>query len=309
MSCCVSYAIFYDRLHPLFNALKYMMENKLRDMEQVDAWNPQQLMQSPMFAPLLGWLEKLGSGHLPTLNELNLLLAEHMKPITVSNGKPLCFVAQVHGRLPFEAQYEPRCFLSGEVQTRTENLHDLFNALVWLAFPQAKAVINVRHYEAAIGGSAGKGRGSGRDMLTLFDESGVVVVYADEELAGLLRGFQWKELFWERRRQMQANMGFYLFGHGLYEKAMQPYVGMTGHGLLLAVEPDFFALPLQQKLARLDALLAAYLNEPTHCRSTRELTPVPLLGVPGWAAENEDQRYYENTRYFRAGRQGGAVQD
>ena len=97
-------------------------------------------------------------------------------------------------------------------------------------------------------------------------------------------------------------MGFYLFGHGLYEKALQPYIGMTGQGLLLTVEQEFFTWTLMRRLVYLDKKVAAYLNAPEHCRSTRELSPVPLLGVPGWARENAEESYYDNTAYFRSGR-------
>jgi len=74
-----------------------------------------------------------------------------------------------------------------------------------------------------------------RDTNTLLDESGVVIPCADSELAELLRDFRWKELFWQRRERVQNSMGIYLFGHGLYEKALRPYIGMTGQGLLLPV--------------------------------------------------------------------------
>ena len=220
------------------------------------------------------------------------------------------FVAQESGKLPFEAQYEPRCYLKGEVPTRENNWHDLLNALVWLTFPKTKAVLNARHYDALIEERAfgNAGRGTLRDVNTLLDESGVIVVYADAhsgiELAELLRNLQWKELFWQQREQARAGMGFYIFGHGLYEKALQPYVGMTGQGLLLAVEPAFFSWPSAQRLAHLDSLLADYLAAPEHCRSTRDLSPVPLLGVPGWAADNDSEAYYDNTSYFRPGRRG-----
>src|ERR1022692_1004856 len=42
-------------------------------------------------------------------------------------------VRQECGKLLFERQYEPRCYLKGEVPTRDYNWHDLLNALVWLA--------------------------------------------------------------------------------------------------------------------------------------------------------------------------------
>ena len=279
-------------------------------MKQTPEWNPGALLQSPLFAPLHPIIADLDVGNFPTLQDCNASLAACTEPVTVHSGAPLRFVAQESGKLPFEAQYEPRCYLKGEVPTRENNWHDLLNALVWLTFPKTKAVLNARHYDAlkeemAMGNTV---RGPVRDVNTLLDESGVIVVYADAhsgiELAELLRNFQWKELFWQRREQAQTEMGFYLFGHGLYEKALQPYIGMTGQGLLLAVEPAFFSWPLAQQMVHLDSLLADYLAALEHCRSTRDLSPVPLLGVPGWAADNDSEAYYDNTSYFRPGRRG-----
>lgn len=286
-------------------------------MTQTHVWYRQALLQSPLFAPLHPIIADLEPDAFPTLDDYNALLAARQTPIAVQGGSPLRFVAQEYGKLPFEAQYEPRCYLKGEVPTRADNWHDLLNALVWLTFPKAKAAINARHYHALAEARQGEGitegavsrseRGAVRDVNTLLDESGVIVVYADAELAALLRDFQWQELFWRRRERVQASMGFYLFGHGLYEKALQPYVGMTGQGLLLAVEQAFFSWPRVHQLAHLDNLLADYLAVSQHCRSTRELSPVPLLGVPGWAADNERAAFYNNTAYFRPGRRSKKI--
>lgn len=279
-------------------------------MNLAPEWNKKALLHAIAFAPLHTIIAKLETDGLPTLQDCNALLAEYQPTITVHSGQPLRFVPQEYGKLPFEAQYEPRCYLKGEVPTRENNWHDLLNALVWLTFPLAKAAINERHYRALTEGEKGgcvamsSQRGAVRDTNTLLDESGVIVACADTDLAGLLRNFQWKELFWQRRAQVQSSMGFYLFGHGLYEKALRPYIGMTGQGLLLPVEQAFFTWPLVQQLAHLDELLADYLSAQEHCHSTRELAPVPLLGVPGWAVENEDASYYDNTHYFRPGRHG-----
>ncbi|MBI4938190.1 MAG: DUF3025 domain-containing protein [Nitrosomonadales bacterium] len=279
-------------------------------MAPVPEWNREALLQSPLFAPLHLALAGLDATAFPTLQDCNALLAARCPIITVQSGLPLRFVPQEYDTLPFERQYEPRCYLKGEVPTRADNWHDLLNALVWLTFPKAKAAINARHYHALTnrdaepGGISGSQRGAVRDVNTLLDESGVIVVAADGELARLLRNFRWKELFWQRREQVKTGMSFYLFGHGLYEKALQPYIGMTGQGLLLAVGQEFFGWPLAQRLAHLDTLLANHLAAPEHCRSTRDLSPVPLLGVPGWAAGNNDAAYYDNTAYFRPGRRG-----
>lgn len=269
------------------------------------------MLRSPLFAALHPVVSRLGGREFPTLADCNALLDAHYPPVKVESGKLLRFVPQDQGKLPFERQYEPRCYLQGEVQTREHNWHDLFNALVWLTFPGAKAAINARHY-AALKERIGlheaelaekSQRGGRRDMLTLLDESGVLVVCADDELEGLLRQFRWKELFWQQRESVEAAMGFYLFGHGLYEKALSPYLGMTGQGLVLSVERRFFEWPLERRLAHLDELVSEYLAASGRGCRTRELTPVPLLGVPGWAQENATPSYYENnTSYFRAGR-------
>ncbi|MEO8344048.1 MAG: DUF3025 domain-containing protein [Gallionella sp.] len=277
-------------------------------MKQAPDWNMAALLNSPLFAPLQTILADLDAGDFPTLQNYNALLAASYPPITVQSGMSLRFVSQECGKLSFEAQYEPRCYLSGEVQMRAHNWHDLFNALVWLTFPKTKAMLNARHYHALLNerASGNPARGAARDANTLFDESGVIVVYADNdsgaELAGLVSGFRWKELFWQRREQVRAQMGFYLFGHGLYEKALQPYVGMTGQGLLLAVEQEYFSWSQKQQLTHLDNLLADYLAAPEHCRNTRDLSPVPLLGVPGWTTDNCSETYYDNTAYFRPSR-------
>lgn len=273
-------------------------------MKSSHEWNPAALLQSPLFTPLRPLFSRLEAGEFPALRDFNELLARYQPAVSVQLGHQLRFVPQESGRLKFEAQYEPRCYLTGEVQTRPDNWHDLFNALVWLTFPKAKAAINSRHYQALTKGAvvSESQRGGVRDMATLLDESGVIVVCANAGLAELLLTFQWKELFWQRRELVRASMDFYIFGHGLYEKAMQPYSGMTGQGLVMNVQQEFFDRPLPARLAYLDERIAEYLDDPEHCLSPRELQPVPLLGVPGWDIKNDNAAYYDNTSYFRAGR-------
>ena len=278
-------------------------------MTNIALWDPAALLQSVPFQPLHECIRALDTPQFPTLAQCNALFEQRQPRILTRSGQVVRLAAQEYGKLPFERQYEPRCYLSGEVPTREQNWHDLLNALVWLAFPQAKAAINARHYRSLTADGAAdinSQRGAVRDMNTLFDESGVVVAYADENLAQLLRDFKWKELFWQQRAAVQRSLGCYLFGHGLYEKALQPYVGMTGQGLLLKVEQAFFDWPLERRLAHLDGLIATYLDDPQHCRDTHELSPVPLLGMPGWWADNEQESFYDNTAYFRPGRQSRA---
>lgn len=274
-------------------------------MNSTPQWDKNSLLASVAFTPLHPEIRLCESAHFPTLDEFNARLANISPSIKVKGGHSLQFVSQEYGHLEFEAQYEPRCYLKGEVPTRADNWHDLLNALVWLTFPKAKAAINARHYKALTETAAvpkNSQRGAVRDAITLLDESGVIVPYADEELADLLKAFKWKELFWHRREQVERKMGFFIFGHGLYEKALNPYIGMTGQGLLLPVQKDFFSWTLPQQLTHLDDQLAIYLNDLSHCNDTRELSPVPLLGIPGWTDDNKNSNYYDNIDYFRSGR-------
>jgi hypothetical protein len=64
---------------------------------------------------------------------------------------------------------------NGEVETRPDNWHDFFNALVWLSFPQTKNCRQRQSCRSAMSRS-GEARGTIRDALTHFDECGIVVL-------------------------------------------------------------------------------------------------------------------------------------
>ncbi|MDP2827483.1 MAG: DUF3025 domain-containing protein [Sulfuricellaceae bacterium] len=259
-----------------------------------ETWLPGFATSSPMYEPLanIGWsLEALE--HWPDLDAYNALLDPSIR---TASGQCLRFVSQLGKPLRMEEKYEARIYLSGEVQTRIENWHDFFNALVWLVFPRAKAVLNACHFEAIARTASGGNRDKSRDALTLFDESGVVILYSDESLADLIRDFRWKELFWARRLEVSSNMRFMVFGHSLYEKALKPYIGLTGKALLIKVGADYFNQPSATQVSKADEMIARAFdkNGPYAC-----LRPLPLLGVPGWWAGNESPDFYENTGYFR----------
>jgi hypothetical protein len=273
-------------------------------MRNALAWDPQFLARSPMFEPLCSIGTALQTAHWPRLDELQRLLENSRIRIVNSRNMPIRFVSQGTKPRTFEDKYEPRIYLKGEVPVRAENWHDLLNALVWLTFPKSKAGLNCRHFLAACESEekGEKNRGTVQDALTLFDEGGVIVACSDSRLAQLLVDFKWKELFWVNRDTVTASMKFFLFGHAIYEKALQPFTGVTGRGVIFPVAADFFAASLEQQLRMLDEKLAGYLNNPQHFNRTVDLAPVPILGIPGWNIENERESYYENEAYFRVGR-------
>ena len=217
------------------------------------------------------------------------------------SGQPLRLAPAGDRRKGFAERYEARVYLGGEMVFRDRNWHDLLNLLVWLTFPRAKAALNARHFASleAQRAAGAANRGPAQDTLTLFDEGGVIVASCDDELLGLLRQWRWKELFWASRARLRRRMRFWVFGHALYEKALQPFLGVTGRGVLMEVEPGLLALPPADQVAELDARLAGYVSDPRNLTATRELAVVPILGVPGWFRGNEREDFYDNTDYFR----------
>ena len=260
-------------------------------------WDRWELLASPMLATLVPVIERLPEDHFPTLAELNRLCEE--REVVSGGGEPLEFVPQ---EAKTGEPYEKRVYAYGKVLTRDRNWHDLFNALVWISFPKTKAAINRHHYREMQEREGGEARGAVRDALTLFDESGVIVVSSDAGLTELLTGFQWKELFWNRRADVVGAMRFHLFGHALYEKALKPYKGVTGKCVVVDVSAAEFERPLPQRLATLDAHLARAFAQTPDLGATDEYAPLPILGVPGWTPENESARYYDDTQQFRPGR-------
>lgn len=267
----------------------------------VETWDPDFLARSPMFEPLRVHAAAFPASW-PELADLQRLLGQRSPPVLTVSGVPLIVVAQGRKAASLEDRYEARIHLKGALQMRSRNWHDLLNLLVWLAFPRAKAALNARHYAALAHRRAGENRGPVQDALTLFDEGGVIVASSDGELLTLLRGFRWKELFWDNRERVRERMRFYLFGHALYEKALAPFLGVTGRGILLEVEPELLRAPLAEQLDPLDARVAAHIAAPRSLSATRELAPVPILGVPGWCAETERKDFYDDAEYFRPGR-------
>lgn len=263
-------------------------------------WQPGFLQTSPMFEPLRGvgkLFEQLN--YWPEIESMNQLNADSRKVIATKSGKRICFVPQMKATREFEQQYEPRIYLSGEIQTREHNWHDLFNALAWVAYPRSKAALNQLHYHALLQERAQheRVRSPLRDIATHIDESGVIVVSSSIDLIELLKNFEWKTLFWEQRASVLRQMKFFLFGHGLYEKALCPYVGMTGKGILFHVSQTFFRQSVINQVAMIDIWLDNFLLR-KHFTLT-DLVPVPVLGYPGWASDNADSSYYDNQSYFR----------
>jgi hypothetical protein len=273
-------------------------------MTSAPTWDHDFARRSPMFAPLCALADKLPEIGWPNAEVLNHLADETGRRIVNARGQRIRFVSAGEDRGP---GFEARTWLAGEVAVRRIDWHDLLNALVWITYPTAKASINGRHQGALEADAAAPSRESGarsplRDALTHFDEDGVVVLCSQPELSALLRGFAWKELFWRQRTQVSRAMRFFVFGHALYQKALAPFVGMTGKALLFDVAPAVLERDAEGLRAEVDRLTALHLWNPERMLAPRELFPLPVLGVPGWWNANEDAGFYDDVGYFRSGR-------
>jgi hypothetical protein len=272
------------------------------------AWDPQFIFRSPMFEPLLPLAHKLADFTYgwPSLHDYQILLAQHPEPILTHHGAPLRIAVQGPRPRCLEEQYASRIYLTGEIQTRVANWHDFFQLLTWLTFPKTKAAINAIHHQAATGRFAAATESGRRspveNMLSLFDEGGAIVACSDAGLLQMIRDFDWKNLFWQHRAGLTGKMDCIIFGHALYEKALAPYIGMTANSVLLPVDPGFFYKLMDEKIRIIDDQLSTLFINGTHYQSPQALSPLPILGIPGWDMHNVHESYYDNTAYFRPGR-------
>jgi hypothetical protein len=255
-------------------------------------------LKGAIFAPLAPAIARLPGERWPAHADLNALAGN----VTTSRGKPLRFVPPRDATDRERRYYEEHIAATGEVETRAENWHDLFNALAWITFPQAKARINAQH--AAIleegGDEEAKRRSPERDALTLFDEGGVIVAARSPEVPRLIVDFEWKELFWNRRAALAASARFLAFGHACYEQSLAPYVGMVAKTVFVPVDELFFMLPLEAQVAQADALVAAHFAQRAKFRSPKSMAPMPVLGVPGWHFAAQDEDFYDDPKHFRS---------
>ena len=193
--------------------------------------------------------------------------------------------------------YERRVGECGELATRTDDWHDLFNAMVWWRWPGIKQALNRRQC-AAIDEKGPAIRNRAQYALTQFDEAGVVVRVADDALLAAWDGHDWPALFqqgadaWRDGRIAVVAV----IGHALLEHALVPTLHGVGKALVVRGGVDVDADACVARVT--DAIAAgAVLNDPL------ELRPLPLPGIPGWR-EGQDAAFYSDAPCFRPLREG-----
>nr|WP_231747114.1 DUF3025 domain-containing protein [Burkholderia sp. BDU5] len=258
---------------------------------------------APWLAPFAArgrrWTQAAQRGEAAWLRMLN----DDAQAERIATGRclPLRFIEQA--ALPAGVAYETHIAETGAVPTR-HNLHDLFNALVWFAYPRIKATLNAHQAAAIDATGVGPVRGAVRDALTLFDENAALFATSNPALAAALRGFDWPTLMCASRAAWGAGCEARIVGHALLEKLVDPYKGCTAHAWIVDAPAAYFEWADAKRCAWLDERVAAALAgaEPT----SRAFAPLPVLGIPGWWPANESPSFYDDPQVFRSGRRSRA---
>ncbi len=244
--------------------------------------------QSPFDQGLLSLVQSSDYGTL--LSALNSIAAQ--RESLSGLGEPLQFVPQE--LLPCGQPYETFIAQTGCVPTR-DNFHDRYNALMWLAAPKTKSLLNrLQHEEIERLGGFAK-RGPVRDALTLWDENLAVVVAHERAdlLKDLLKAHDWQSLFLQNRFRWHADWQVRLFGHALMEKLQSPFKAITAHALVIdSPTADWPAV---------DSILFDWLSNKAQqaALTSKVFSPLPVMGIPGWCGENEAPGFYEDRHVFR----------
>ncbi len=179
----------------------------------------------------------------PSIGDLNFYKPDQVCSFLSHN---ICFVEQKGKRQKnsFATLYEPRIFLQGEVSTRPNSWHDFFNALIWYAFPQTKAVLNMRQFIAFDEHAdfpwvkPPKTRIREQDFLTMFDEGGCIHVNLGENI----------------------KIPF-LFGHGFYERLAYGDIDLSACTLEINLDKNILNKSPKEILFAVDSKVSQILKD------------------------------------------------
>lgn len=255
--------------------------------------------------------------HAPAINAINIVEKlnagldrfEDVNASRIANFKklPIHFVEQAY--LPEGEAYESFIAKTGKIPTR-DNHHDLLNGLIWLNFPQAKAVFNELHAKDILQHGIHNARTALRNALTVFDENGGIVVSSDKLLLEQLQAFKWQAALVTHRTNWLAQhltIAFFPFGHALLEKLVEPRKNITSHTLLILVDEGWFEQSIASQKNQLDTAIAKLFHQmamPDLAHnavklSSKSFQPLPVMGIPGYSDDNVIPAFYQDEAVFR----------
>jgi hypothetical protein len=281
-------------------------------------WNPCFFEQGGLFDVFKPWRDWF-LRHDKAFPELDSLsdAAGHcaVAPVISGGGFPVKFVRQqrilrsAKEELGWRGHYQLRIFLTGEVPSRPSNWHDFFNAWTWIFLPKLKAAINARHFhcldeslEFPWKPSAGN-RNREQDMLTLFDEGGLLVVTEDDGLWNLIVQRDWRCLFLENGEKVAERVRFVPVGHALFECALKGHPKLHASCVRVRADASRFNFgdteSSRAALAEIDEYAALEMNRRAHLRSPDDLHALPIWGIRGWHPRSDDAEFISDKTHFR----------
>jgi hypothetical protein len=269
--------------------------------DAMESWRSIIDLSHPVWGDYQGRLLSLPEDFFPGPGEFNHWLPAGLES---KGGQRIRFVAA--SELPV-VDYENHIYRQGEVSTRENSWHDLFNALIWSRFPALKVAMNAVHFRELDAGGEGR-RGNQRDALTLFDESGVIVCSSNQALLEALARREWDRIFRTGAGAWENEISLFVVGHALLEKFLRPYKAITAQALLLRLDGALMEQSRTKQLNALDNLVAERLLAGSMLDSPACLSPLPLMGISGWWPEGrQDDDFYEDRKVFRPLAEKGRV--
>ncbi len=206
--------------------------------------------------------------------------------------------------------YETRIAERGMLATREGNVHDAFNALVWLRHPLIKHALNARQV-ADIAEVGPKVRTRGQCAMTQFDEAGAIVWCSDPALIALWDAHDWPALFLHERGAWGTRIAVTVFGHALLEREFTGSDALsTAKTIAVRVDAGEIAARCMEEgsiiahWAQAEERIARAIRDGALLVDPQQPRPLPLVGIPDWHAEGASPAFYRDAPCFRALRPG-----
>lgn len=250
------------------------------------------IFEQPLFASLsaaqlalckgLDWpdITTLNAGWTPPLNRF---------------GKPFEFTPQ--HQLSDDLHYECRIDALGQIATRTENWHDLFNAFIWQNLPKIKQSLNaVQVEDITVVGP--KQRTRRQSAMTHFDEAGAIVRLHDQTMLAAWDEHDWPCFFkaWPEA-EARGTVQVWPFGHSLYEHALNTDIALVAKAVVFNSAHDWTR-------DAVDSMIADRIRSKSCMLDPQELRPIPLSGIPGWHPDWQSPDFFTKLGCFRPKRPG-----
>jgi len=152
------------------------------------------------------------------------------------------------------------------------------------------------HYSQAVNRKKGTNRSPLENKITLFDECGAIIISNNQYLLSLIKDHQWQQVFITEKESFKNDIKCIIFGHAIFEKMLNPYIGLTCHCLLIH-DTELLEHTKNQRMDILDKIIGNIWHNQISNNPTK-FDVLPILGIPGlWPDQN--QAFYDNNTYFR----------